>query len=1560
MIVKRHSSLSILPRWCFLPECFWLFILCSILVLSFSFDSARADSTSRTLIDSGWRFNLGDPSDVGTAVPSYPEISNLAKLQSSDVSGTTSEAYLETQRPDPVATHMGETVSFVQPAFNDSAWTSLNLPHDWVVGLPFSSSADKGHGYKALISGSTSANTIGWYRRTFTLPSSDTGKTLSLEFDGVYRNCLVWFNGHIIGRNVSGYSSFSYDVTQYANPGGTNVLVVRVDASRFEGWFYEGAGIYRHVWLVATNPVHVAHWGTFVTSTVSGSSATLSVQTQVNNDGSNSATCNLTSAIMDSSGNQVATLTTSGIAITGGSNQVVTQTITVTNPKLWSLNSPNLYTLTSTVTQSGTPIDTYTTPFGIRTISWDPNQGVSLNGQRVEAKGVCLHQDAAGVGLALPDRLQYFRLEKIKAMGFNAIRTSHNSPTPELLDACDQLGLLVLDENRRFGNDPETLSQVQRGILRDRNHPCVFAWSLGNEEPLQGTTTGAGILQAMQNLAHQLDPTRLCTIAMNGSWGSGFSTVVDVQGFNYFLSNISGFHTGNPSMPSISTEAGSEIGDRGIYSTANSYQTSYDAAVSWGETAEAMWQFYNTNQFVAGFFNWTGFDYRGEPTPTSWPTISSHFGILDTCGFPKDNAWYFQANWLPKPIVHIFPHWNWTGQEGQSINVWCFSNCDTVQLFLNGVSQGTQAVNVLSHVAWSVPYAAGTLQAVGYINGLPVVTDTITTTGAPSAITLQPDRSTIMADGRDISLVTVSVVDSQGRVVPTATNTMTFTINGGTILGLGNGDPNDHESDQATNNIGVRSAFNGLAQVIVQSNTQTGPITLTANATGLSTTTVTINATTTLPVPAAPSGLIAVSGSGQATINWDIVPGAVSYNVKRSTTEGGPYTTLAGNTALNYFTDTELTNGITYYYVVSALNSMGESSNSVEISVVPMSTPIPPTISTVSNQTISQNTNTGALAFTVNSTSVSVSSLTVTASSSNPTLVPASGLVLGGSGANRTITITPAANASGTAPITLSVSDGVLTTTSNFTLTVTSALAISPINDRMINKNVATGAIAFTTTNGGVPSNSLSVSAFSSNPTLVPNGNIAIATTTDPWTSTDIGTDAAVGSSLPGDIFTLNASGADIWGTADAGHFISQPMKGNGQIIARVTSIENTDVWAKTGVMFRSSLTAGSPQAFMCVSAGNGVAFQYRTTSGGSSTQSAQITGITAPCWVKLVKSSTTFTAYYATDNAGTPGTWTQVGSPVTITLSTNFFVGLASTAHDNATGVLCTSTCDNVSGPANVGGNHSVAVTPASNMSGTTAITLTTSNGTLTSSEIFNLTVKGPPTISAVSNQTIGQNTPTSTLAFTIGTTEAPLSLVSITVNSSNMTLVPNANIIIGGSGANRTVTVMPTTGQAGSATITLTVNDGIQSTTSTFSVTVLTPLQTWRQQYFGSYANSGASADTANPSGDGVSNLIKYALGINPTVAATLGLPITYPEAGFLELQFNRNLSATDVSYNVIASNDLVTWTTIASRPSGSSTWSQPGASVTDNGGVVTVVDQVSIASQKRRFLKLNVTDP
>ncbi|HMD87223.1 MAG TPA: beta-galactosidase GalA [Terriglobia bacterium] len=785
---------------------------------------AALSTRERLLLDFHWRFHLGHADDPAR-----------------DFGYGRGDEYMKT----------GVFFRPSRPNFNDSGWRAIDLPHDWAVELPFQN--DKSvidHGAKAL-GRSYPGTSIGWYRRVFKIPQSDFGKRLSIEFDGVFRDSMVALNGNFLGRNMSGYAPFAYDITDQANYGGKNVLVVRVDSTVPEGWFYEGAGIYRHVWLVKTNPLHVPQWGTFVTSEVKESGAVVTVKTEVANEADGDATCQVISTIVDQAGSEVASDRSDAVSIPGWGHREVAQRLQVTNPGLWSIEQPNLYRLVTTIETGGSVGDRYETPFGIRTIRFDADQGFYLNGKPVKIKGTCNHQDHAGVGSALPDRLQFYRIEKLKEMGSNGYRTSHNPPTPELLDACDQLGMLVLDETRRFASDRESLSQLSRMIRRDRNHPCVVFWSTGNEEDLQGSELGARLCATMKRLVRRLDPTRLITQAMDGGWGHGISAVLDVQGFNYkHAREIDDFHAKFPAQPCVGSETGSTVSTRGIYANdkEKGYVSAYDLNFpEWASTAEEWWQTYDQRAFLSGGFVWTGFDYRGEPTPYSWPCISSHFGLMDTCGFPKDNFYYYQAWWGSKPVLHLFPHWNWPGKEGQEIEVWVHTNLERVELFLNGQSLGSKPVKRDSHLAWKVKYAPGTLQARGYQGGQEALAASRETTGAPAKIELRPDRQRIAADGEDVSILEVRVVDHQGRVVPTADNEMVFQVSGaGKLIGVGNGDPSSHEPDKASQ----RHAFNGLCVAIVQSKKEAGEIKVQATSPGLASTNAVIQCEQAAPRPA--------------------------------------------------------------------------------------------------------------------------------------------------------------------------------------------------------------------------------------------------------------------------------------------------------------------------------------------------------------------------------------------------------------------------------------------------------------------------------------------------------------------------------------------------------------------------------------------------------------------------------------------------------------------------------------------------------------------------------------
>jgi beta-galactosidase len=727
-------------------------------------------------------------------------------------------------------------------AFDDNDWRSLDLPHDWAIELPFENDpALSSKGFYPL--GRTyPATSVGWYRRVFELSGTDAGKRITIEFDGSYRETMVVFNGFYIGRHSGGYDPFSFDVTDFATPGGRNVLLVRVDATSSDGWFYEGAGIYRHVWLVKTHPVHVKQWGTFVRAEVRPGEATVLIRTEVDNHGKGAQSTRVISTILDPSGKAVGKAASAPASIPEWGDQTYEQEIVVNQPALWSLEERNLHKLVTEVEASGEVVDRYETPFGIRAASFDAEKGFFLNGKSVKLKGTCNHQDHAGLGAALPDAVQYYRIRKLQEMGCNAYRTSHNPPTPELLDACDELGMLVFDETRMMSSNPEGLSQFENLVRRDRNHPSVFMWSMGNEEGQANTEKGLHILTAMKEIATRCDGSRPVSIAPIRAIGAGGLVVCDVMGYNYMDPGAEAYHKAHPEIPVIGTETVSAVGTRGIYVTdrEKGYVGSYDPYTTTGRaSAEGWWRFCNARPWLTGGFVWTGFDYRGEPSPYEWPNISSQYGIIDTCGFPKDTFYYYQSWWTSQPVLHLFPHWNWPGMEGQEIAVWVYSNLDKVELFLNGESLGTKQMNKDSHLAWIVKYAPGAIEARGYKDGKQVMTAKRETTGPAAKLVMNADRKEVSADGEDVAMFAVEVHDAQGRVVPIADNEVTFRVSGeGKLIGVGNGDPTSHESDKGTS----RKAFCGFCMAIVQSTKTAANITVEATSPGLEPASVTIAA----------------------------------------------------------------------------------------------------------------------------------------------------------------------------------------------------------------------------------------------------------------------------------------------------------------------------------------------------------------------------------------------------------------------------------------------------------------------------------------------------------------------------------------------------------------------------------------------------------------------------------------------------------------------------------------------------------------------------------------------
>ncbi len=720
--------------------------------------------------------------------------------------------------------------------FDDSNWQQVTLPFDWVVDLGFSGEASHSHGYKK-VGWKYPESSVGWYRRHLTVPASDWGKRISVQFDGIFRNSQVFINGHYVGGEPSGYATQVYNLTEYLNYGGDNILTVRADASMEEGWYYEGAGIYRDVWLVKTQPLHVVPFGTFISFDISENHqyATAKIETTVRNEKPDTCQLVIRQTLKDDKGQTAATAESTAQPLTAMASVTVEQRLNVKDPRLWSLEQPTLYTLTTEVLADGQVTDRYETKTGIRSLCFDVQKGILLNGQPIMVKGCDLHQDHAGVGAGIPDGLWLYRVQQLKKYGFNTIRSSHNPATPALLDVCDSLGVLMIDETRLLGTADHQLNLMQRMIERDRNHPCVMLWSIGNEEwGCEGSETGERIARKMVEEAHFIDPTRLTTYGNSG--GYGIVKQVDIHGYNYIVQNdVVNRHRAHPDWFVIGTEETSGCGTRGVYFT--------DSIKGWmrsinyqgeertnGEknVIERGWKFYDENSWAGGPCYWTGFDYRGEPNPMVWPATGSQFGILDYCGFPKDEAYYLQAWWTEEPVLHLLPHWNLRGHEGDSIEVWAYSNCERIELIQDGRSLGTQAMPHNGHLVWKTVYKPGRLVAKGYRHGRMVKKTIVETTGEAVQLTADVSTTTLRRNGEDVAVIDLTLLDKKGRFVPDANEEITVKVNGPAIvLGWGNGDPGfkDIERPQETDwqQASLRS-FSGRAQVIIRSKQGDGAV----------------------------------------------------------------------------------------------------------------------------------------------------------------------------------------------------------------------------------------------------------------------------------------------------------------------------------------------------------------------------------------------------------------------------------------------------------------------------------------------------------------------------------------------------------------------------------------------------------------------------------------------------------------------------------------------------------------------------------------------------------------
>ena len=728
--------------------------------------------------------------------------------------------------------------------YDDAKWRKVNLPHDYVVEGTFNE--------KFANNWASLPTPRAWYRKQLNIPESLRGKRISIEFDGIYRDSDIWLNGHYLGNHPSGYTSFAFDLTHFVEFGKENTLAVRVDPRAHEGWWYEGGGIYRHVWLTATEPLHVAHWGTYITSEITNvlspsPSADVTIRTRVVNESADDQTCELVTSVLDPSGAEVA-LVRSQATVKRGEEVEVTQLAKLATAKLWSCETPHLYRAVTRVVRGSRTVDDYATTFGIRTIRFDADRGFLLNERPQPMLGTCNHLDFAGVGVAMPDNLQIWRIAKLKEMGANAWRSSHNPPSREFLEACDRMGILVMNENRHLVTDngrknqhPDLVvanfDELHSMLLRDRNHPSIVLWSLANEEPHIPSTIRH--YKTLKEEALKFDRTRPFTGSIINSKGDSYESETDVIGLNYAKGErFDDLRKKFPGKPIIAAESGSARTDRGVYENnppkdpvlnpdkippVHMDNYNRDNIAFWMPAAQRPW--------VGGYFYWTGFDYKGEPSPSQWPAIGSHFGILDLCGFPKDAYYYYKARWIPQtPLVHVFPHWNWAGREGQPIRVIAVGNTAEVELLLNGQSLGTKSAKPEDWVEWQVPFAPGKLEVRGITDGKVVATKVVETTGQPAAIMLRTDMPQLRANGQDIAVAEVSIVDAAGRVVPTASDEVTFTIEGaGEIAGVGNGDPASHEPDVSRK----RKAFNGHCAALVRAGNTTGKIKLVATAPNL-------------------------------------------------------------------------------------------------------------------------------------------------------------------------------------------------------------------------------------------------------------------------------------------------------------------------------------------------------------------------------------------------------------------------------------------------------------------------------------------------------------------------------------------------------------------------------------------------------------------------------------------------------------------------------------------------------------------------------------------------------
>ena len=849
--------------------------------------SAADAPRERIPFNAGWRFAKGDPSGVQPGALDYAAVKDWFAPTGAEL------VNFYAVKPARPAGNLGSDVAYAQSAYDDSAWRQLDLPHDWGIEGPFAQE-NPGETGKLPWWG------VAWYRKSFPVPASDEGRCVYLDVDGAMAYAMVWCNGQFVGGWPYGYSSWRVDLTPYLKVGGDNVLAIRLDNPKDSSRWYPGGGIYRNVWLVKTAPVHIAQWGTFVTTpSVSATAATVDVKVTLDNRTAATADTQVSARIYElgpdgqKSSEPVATVAPIGIQIAAGRQSFGSLSLNIANPRLWSLKQPQRYVAVTAVEQGGKVVDVTETPFGVRTIAFVADKGFFLNGERVPINGVCDHHDLGALGSAINTRALERQIQILQEMGCNAIRTSHNPPAPELLDQCDRLGMLVMDEAFdcwRSAKKPNDYSRVfvdwhekdlRALVRRDRNHPSVILWSIGNEIGEQGQPEGWKLATHLAGIVREDDRTRPIDAGFNANTGgftvagyNGFQTAVDVVGFNYKPTEYGTFHQRNPALPIIGSETSSCVSSRGEYffpvsndkaeGRADMQVSSYDLyAPRWAFPPDVEFAGLDKFPFTAGEFVWTGFDYLGEPTPYSSdvtnllnftdpaeqarvdkelkevgkirvPSRSSYFGIIDLAGFKKDRFYNYQARWRAElPMAHILPHWNWPDRVGQVTPVHVYTSGDEAELFLNGQSLGRKKKGQFEYrLRWDeVKYQPGELHVVAYKNGQKWAEDVMKTTGPAAKLALKADRATIRADGQDLAFVTVTIADQAGLLVPRSKNLVKFELTGpGEIVAVDNGDATSFEPFRAKE----RKAYNGLALVIVRAKAGApGAIALKAQSDGL-------------------------------------------------------------------------------------------------------------------------------------------------------------------------------------------------------------------------------------------------------------------------------------------------------------------------------------------------------------------------------------------------------------------------------------------------------------------------------------------------------------------------------------------------------------------------------------------------------------------------------------------------------------------------------------------------------------------------------------------------------